>query len=100
MNDTTPSTCSVEVNALIEIWKVLEVLTVSLDRIGEYEVAHGEDHARAALTNYMGPAMYERIAQARARMLSLLQGCSPSMMDHLEEMAEDEAELGYWRGPE
>ena len=44
-----PTIIRAEAESLIEIWKVLENLTVSLDRLGEYERLHGEEAAKNAL---------------------------------------------------
>jgi hypothetical protein len=94
------TTCTVESETLIEVWKVLEVLTVSLDRIGEYWLLCGEQSAKDALAAFMGPAMNEQIATARALIVSTLERCDPTLRDRLELLAEHETELGYWSGPE
>jgi hypothetical protein len=94
------TTCTVDSDSLIEVWKVLEMLTVSLDRLGEYERDCGQESARNALDTFMGPPMFHRIAHARSIMVSILEQCDPAMMDRLELMAEDEDEIGYWDGPE
>ena len=86
-------------NRLIEIWKVLEILTVSLDRMGEFWRVYGEDAAKEALHQYMGPAMFRNIAQARDLILTIIETYDPSMLDQLEEMANNETAMAYWGGP-
>jgi hypothetical protein len=84
---------------LVEVWKVLEVLTVSLDRLGMYQVFNGEEAAKEALHRFIGPAISEKIADARYLMVSILESRDPKIGDRLEEMAENEQEMGYWNGP-
>ncbi|HEY0738687.1 MAG TPA: hypothetical protein VGD69_27460 [Herpetosiphonaceae bacterium] len=89
-----------ELDDLLEVWKVLEVLTVSLDRIGEYWRIRGEEAAKQALHEFIGPQLFEKIADARGRMVTILEAHDPQIMEHLEQLAEDEAQLGYWDGPQ
>ncbi|HEY0606321.1 MAG TPA: hypothetical protein VGD58_25585 [Herpetosiphonaceae bacterium] len=89
-----------ELNSLLEVWKVLEVLTVSLDRMGEYWRIHGEEAAKQALHEFVGPDLFEKIADARTRMVVMLQAHDPQIREHMEQLAEDEAQLGYWDGPQ
>lgn len=88
-----------EVDKLIEVWKVLEALTVSLDRMGTYWLFHGEEAAKEALHQYIGPAMNERIASARYLMVGILESHDPDVMERLEALAENENDIGYWEGP-
>lgn len=93
--DIIPTT----IEQLIPIWKVLENLTVSLDRLGEYERIHGQEAARAALQAYINPALFQKIAQARHILVSLLEKHDPNLMDYLERLADNETTIGYWDGP-
>jgi hypothetical protein len=89
----------ITIEQLIPIWKVLEDLTVSLDRLGEYERIHGQEAAKAALHAYVTPALSQNIAQARHVLVSILEKHDSSLMDYLERLADDEATIGYWDGP-
>ena len=44
---------------LVEIWKTLELLTVSLKRLGWYEVDHGKSAAVQALDEFFGPPVLQ-----------------------------------------
>jgi len=83
---------------LLEIWKVLEVLTVSLDRLGEFELIHGEGPAKEALHRFMGPGQCSKIAHTRKLMTELLINCDPALDKLTEELAENEVAMGYWDG--
>ena len=84
---------------LVEVWKVLEVLTVSLDRMGSYWLAHDEDAAKDALHNFMGATLFEKISHARGLVVSMLDNHDPAIIHALEEMSENESKMGYWNGP-
>lgn len=92
--------CTVDSETLIEVWKVLEMLTVSLDRLGEYERDCGQEAAKNALDKFIGGLTFDRIAHARSLMVSILEQCDPTIRERLEMMAEHEDEIGYWNGPE
>jgi hypothetical protein len=96
---TNNSRHKADLDRLIEIWKVLEILTVSSDRMGHFWLEHGEDAAKEALHQYMVPAMFEKISQARSQIISVMEHYDPTIMDRLEELADNEAEMGYWDGP-
>ena len=87
------------IEQLVPIWNVLENLTVSLDRLGEYERIHGQEAAKAALHAFVNPALFQKIAQARHMLVSILEKHDPSLMDYLERLADDETNIGYWDGP-
>jgi hypothetical protein len=88
-----------EKEQLIEVWKVLEVVTVSLDRMGSYWLAHDEDAAKDALHEFMNPTRFEKISHARSLVVSMLSDHDPAIIPHLEKMSENESEMGYWNGP-
>jgi hypothetical protein len=96
-----------EEDKLLEIWKVLEALTVSLERIGWYWHFHGEEAGKEAgkeaakeeLIRYLGPEMNEQIARARYLAVGLLEGHNRAIMTRLEKMAESGTEINYWNGP-
>jgi hypothetical protein len=90
----------VDIDKLIEIWKVLEALTVSMDRLGHYELNFGTEAAKEALHQYFGIENNRRIAHARRMMVEILEGLDPDMADKLDELAEDEGLIGYWDGVE
>jgi hypothetical protein len=96
---TSDSRHQTDLYRLIEIWKVLEILTVSSGRMGHFWLEHGEEAAKEALHQYMGPAMFEKIAQARSLIISVMENYDPAIMNRLEELADNEAEMGYWDGP-
>jgi hypothetical protein len=89
-----------EEEKLIEVWKVLEALTVSMDRIGTYWLAHGEEAAKQALHEYMNPAVNKRIAIARHLITGVLEARDPKMRRRLEEIAGNESDIPYWDGPD
>jgi hypothetical protein len=93
----TQKTCVADVDSLIQVLNVLEVLTVSLDRLGAYELSHGEEAAKEALHQFVGPVIVQKIAEARALMTGILENCDPAIMERLELL--DEREMGYWDGP-
>lgn len=84
---------------LIAAWRVLEVLTVSLHKIGSAHATpsatHEQDpeqrqHMLEALDAYLTPDLFEEISQARSRLR--------------EYLPDDEAEaisdsLNYWQSP-
>ena len=96
---TNDSPHSTDLDSLIEIWKVLELLTVSSNRVGHFWLEHGEDAAKEALHQYMGPPIFRKLAQARKLIISVMENYDPAIMDRLEELADNEAEMGYWDGP-
>src|SRR5262245_4640487 len=96
---TNDSPHNTDLDSLVEIWKVLEILTVSLDRMGHFWLEHGEDAAKEALHQYMEHTMSEKITQARSLIISVMENYDPAIMDRLEELADNEAEMGYWDGP-
>ncbi len=95
MNDL----CMVDKRDLIEVWKILEMLTVSIDRLGSFEIFHGEEAAKNALHDFIGAEVSERIAIARRIISSALRASDPSVGYKLEIMAENEEDIGYWNGP-
>ena len=97
MADTTIIPTTLE--QLIPIWNVLENMTVSLDRLGEYERIHGEEAAKAALHAYINPELCWKIAQARQVLVSILEEHDSSLLDYLERLTDDEENIGYWDGP-
>jgi hypothetical protein len=99
MSTTDNSLYNSDLDKLIEIWKVLEILTVSSDRIGHFWLEHGEDAAKDAIHQYMGPRMSGKLAQARSLIISVMENHDPAIMDRLEELSDNEAEMGYWDGP-
>ena len=84
---------------LIEVWKTLEVLTVSLDRMGSYWLAHDEDAAKTALHQFMDATLFEKISHARSLVVSMLEDHAPAIIHNLEKISENESEMGYWNGP-
>ncbi len=88
-----------DLEQLIEVWKVLEILTVSWDRMGSYWLAHDEDAAKDALHEFMNPTRFERISHARSLVVAMLEDHDPVILDYLEKMSENESEMGYWNGP-
>ena len=94
------TTCEVRQDDLIAVWKVLEALTVSLNRMGHYGIIHGEDAAKEALLTFMRPPMFDKIARARRTLVTMLESCDPAIREHLEMLASNEAEIGYWQGSE
>ena len=73
-----------EMDKLLEVWKVLETLTVSLDRMGWFSHAHGEEQAKDALHEYMSPALVKRMAHARRLIIEVMEVHDPEVMDRLE----------------
>jgi hypothetical protein len=81
----------------IQVWAVLNGLAVSLRRIGEYEIEHGEAAAQRALLDYLGPTTTRNIAQARRLIVEVLERHDPTIMDHLEELSD--GLVPYLNGP-
>ena len=84
---------------LIEVWKLLECLRVSLDKIATHSHFHGAAAAQKALDEHMSPAMYRRIADAWSVVGEILEQRDPSMAERLETIAENDEGVGYWRPP-
>lgn len=80
---------------LLDIWKVLEALVVSLDRMGSDEAIKGIDSA-TALKAYFNPKLFRRLAHARTQVRTLLVEHDPGIGSRLDRFADDE--IGYWRG--
>lgn len=89
------------IEKLIDVWKVLEALTVSMDRMGSYWIGHSEQAKLTfdALSEYLSPDMVGRIADARRLVVDILESEAPNEVDHIEKLAEDEAAIGYWQYP-
>jgi hypothetical protein len=89
------------IEKLIEVWKVLEALTVSMDRMGSYWIGHSERTKLTsdALSEHLSPDMVGRIADARRSIMDVLASEAPNEIDHIEKLAEDEAAIGYWQYP-
>lgn len=94
-----PSAAATDLEQLLEVWKVLETLTVSLRRLGEFELSYGEEQAKAALDEYVNPALSQRIARARRLIIEVMARHDPAIMDRLEELSVRDAGIGYWSGP-
>lgn len=90
----------IDVSQLIEVWKVLEALTVSLDRIGAYWRIRGEIPAQEALNAYLNPDMFKRIAGARSIISTMIENIDPALGKELDRLAEDGTSIGYWQGGE
>lgn len=89
------------IEKLIEVWKVLEALTVSMDRMGSYWIGHSEQAKLTfdALSEYLSPDMIGRIADARSSIMDVLASEARNEIDRIEKLAEDEAAIGYWQYP-
>lgn len=83
---------------LIEVWKTLEVLTVSVQRIGRFHASRGEEKGKQALLEFFEPSIFQRIATSRHIMVDILEHIDPDIYNKLEEMSENEADIGYWNG--
>ncbi len=84
--------------SLVEVWKVLENVTVSLDRLGTYRRIHGEAAAQDAILEYFDPSLFQQITQARGLLVTILEKHDPGMLDQLEQLSTNEAAIGYWDG--
>jgi len=98
-----PTRCSVYFNMekekLIQIWKALESLVVSLDRIGSYEIDNGKEAALLELDKYFCPDNCNKFSNARMLINEIIESKFPGTDIELENMAEDENEIGYWQYP-
>ena len=83
---------------LLNIWTVLEALTVSFDRIGAYQALRNPEGGPAALAAFIEPKLVQRIADARTQVIALLHSADPEVHELLEHLAEDEDAIGYWQG--
>lgn len=83
---------------LIEAWKVLETLTVSLARIGSFSAEHGRDAAMRALYAYAEDGLFHEVSTARAMLLEALSKSDAAIEDRLENIA-GSSSLRYWRPP-
>jgi hypothetical protein len=83
---------------LIEVWKVLETLTVSLGKIGSYSAGHGRDAAMHALYAYVEDGLGREVSTARTMLLEELSKSDATIEDRLEEIVESSS-LRYWRPP-
>ena len=91
--------CEIDLDNLIEVWKVLEILTVSLDRLGMYWLQYGESEAKNALHDFMTPVMAQKIANARSLTIDILETCDSSIPNELEVLSEVALQSEYWDGP-
>lgn len=55
---------AVETEDLIKVWKILENLRVSLDKIGSVGSFQGKDKMHIAMDEYFTPLVYREIADA------------------------------------
>jgi hypothetical protein len=94
----TPSSDLAHTEYLLDIWRVLEALTVSLDRIGMYEAFHGTEAGQRALHAYLKPPLFDRIAQARDKIVEILVSQDPGWKVELEYQSQDANTIGYWQG--
>jgi hypothetical protein len=85
---------------LIEVWKVLEMLTVSIDRIGHFQSVKGDAAGNDALLAFIGPDVARMIAQARRLAVNVLEKHIPTIHEELENLVENEVEMKYWNGPQ
>jgi hypothetical protein len=83
---------------LIEVWKTLNTLTVSLDRIGTFQAFHGEQKGKEALSEYFEPKLVRRIAASRRMVTSILESADATLLEKMGDMADDEEAMGYWDG--
>lgn len=87
-----------ELQNLIDVWKVLEMLTVSLDRLGTYERTHGKEAGTEALDQFINSEVANKISTARSLIVQIMEQHDIDIRDRLEVLAENEEEIGYWRG--
>jgi hypothetical protein len=95
-----PLPFAIEPLNLIAIWNVLNILTVSFDRLGSYELTHGESAAKDALHLFLQPALVGDIAHARFILARVLDEQAPALSVYLEETPDDQLGLRYWDGPQ
>ncbi len=88
-----------EKEKLVEIWKALESLVVSLDRIGSYEIDNGKNSALLELDKYFCPKNCNKFSNARMLINEIIESEFPGTDIELENMAENEKEIGYWQYP-
>jgi hypothetical protein len=86
----------VESDPLVEIWEMLEVLVVSLDRIGAHAALRGKEAGVAALDEFFSPELNARIVRARRLCVELIESRGQEASDLLDALAENESEMGYW----
>lgn len=82
----------------LDIWSVLEALTVSLDKLGSYQAQHGAEAGSRALNRYFQPKLFRRIANARRKIAEAFIEADSRWDEKLDQLAENEAEIGYWQG--
>jgi|GEM_PF-2579529 len=99
MPEKKENSCEVNLEHLIEIWKVLEMITGSMRRLGHYQLSQGEDAAKDAIHSFMGPVVFRKVANARTLIVSIIEGCDSNMSILLDSLAEDKNDIGYWEGP-
>src|SRR4051812_17267390 len=88
-----------ETEKLVEIWRVLVALSVSMDRLGAYNLVCGEEAAKDAVHQFFGAEMFQRISKARGAITTLLIERDPTIEERLEAIGDNEMEMGYWNGP-
>jgi hypothetical protein len=84
---------------LIEVWKALESIVVSLDRIGSYEADRGQDAAKDALYEYFHSGIFRNVATARTNVVNLIEAFDAGAKDRLEALAEDGVSVHCWQPP-
>jgi hypothetical protein len=82
-----------DVEKLLGVRKTLNLLTISLHRIGTYWAFYGEEAGKEQLVRFMGPAVYRRIALARRELDEVLVASDPVLAERLEQRG------GHWDGP-
>lgn len=87
---------SSDMEDLVETWKVLNGLTVSMRRIGQLWITQNQEVAAKALQEYMNPYMFEQIAASRRRIYDLLNKYDTNTKEKLDSLPEEELEKLMW----
>jgi hypothetical protein len=73
-------------------------LTVSVQRIGRYEIQNGVGSGAQALRAYFQPKLFQRIADARHKLVESMIRADPDWDEKCETLSENNDPIGYWQG--
>lgn len=88
------STYALDLGFLLDVWKIIDAMVVSLDRIGSCAVHNGPEQGLKALDGYFSSDIFRRLTKLRTELLERMMQLNPNIESDLEHLAEMEDR--YW----
>ena len=83
-----------QIEDLFYVWEVLELITVSLDRIGSFQALHGDEIGQKALVDFLTPEVWQKLSKSRRIMVTFLEEMDVNNREKMEKQSEV---ISYWK---